>query len=282
MSVITEHDVVSSSGPDLPRIATYQRALPVSLERLYENAIDWAHLPYLHRSTFARIDCLEAGEWGFRAQVWQRAREDGQPLVIELRLERSCCRWITRTLEGPGRGTEIWTHSFAIGERQTNVVVDFFVPIVAIARIKPLRDFFVELYTRLYDEDVWMMTVRQERLDALSRQERKESNRRELGPLDEVRKELPLLFELGSGTFRLLEVNGQLIAHSVVCPHMLGPLEQTKIHDKEIIECPWHGYRFDLSTGSCLSSRHCRLTPRPIVQVDPVSSNVTVLALDSA
>src|SRR5215472_6949851 len=122
------HHCGASSELAIPRIATYQRALPVSLERLYENAIDWAHLPYVHSSTFAQIDCLESGDWGFRARVWQRARKDGQSLVIELRLDRDCRRWITRTLEGPGHGTEIWTHAFPLGERRTDVMVDFFVP----------------------------------------------------------------------------------------------------------------------------------------------------------
>jgi nitrite reductase/ring-hydroxylating ferredoxin subunit len=280
MSHNSDHDASSSSALDAPHIATYHRAMPVSLERLYENAIDWAHLPYLHSSTFVRINCLEAGEWGFRAQIWQRARKDGQSFIIELRLDRDCYRWITRTLEGPGRGTEIWTRAFPIGERQTDVVVDFLVPGVVKARIKPLRDFFVELYTRLYDEDERMMTVRQERLDALRRPEIKGPNKRELGPLDELRKQLPLVFVLGERSFRLVELNRKLIAHSVVCPHMFGPLEQTKIQDNGIVECPWHGYRFDLSTGACLSNRQYRLAPA-IVQVDPVSSNVTVVALGS-
>jgi nitrite reductase/ring-hydroxylating ferredoxin subunit len=179
-------------------------------------------------------------------------------------------------LEGPGRGTEIWTRALPSGGRKTDVVVDFFVPGVAKARIKSLRAFFIELYTRLYDEDVWMMNIRQQRLDALRRR-CNGPNKRELGPLDELRKELPLVFDLDDRSFRLVELNGKLIAHSVICPHMLGPLEQTTIEDKGIIECPWHGYRFDLNTGVCLSNRQCRLMPGPIVQVDPVSSSVTVV-----
>ena len=41
--------------------------LPVSLERLYENALDWEHLPHLHQSSFASITCEAAGPWGWRA-----------------------------------------------------------------------------------------------------------------------------------------------------------------------------------------------------------------------
>ena len=54
----------------VPHVGTYRRELPVSIDRLYENAIDWEHLPYLHRTSFARIECQDAGSWGFRARVW--------------------------------------------------------------------------------------------------------------------------------------------------------------------------------------------------------------------
>src|SRR5438552_19143634 len=95
----------------LPLVATYRRELPVTIERVYENAIDWEHLPYLHRTSFSRIDCIEAGPWGFRASVWAQPFDERRKFVIELRLDRDCRRWITRTLEGPGAGTEIWTHA---------------------------------------------------------------------------------------------------------------------------------------------------------------------------
>jgi phenylpropionate dioxygenase-like ring-hydroxylating dioxygenase large terminal subunit len=37
-------------------------------------------------------------------------------------------------------------------------------------------------------------------------------------------------------------------AFSSVCPHMGGPLEQGQIENDEVT-CPWHRYRFSLSTG---------------------------------
>src|SRR5947207_3704871 len=88
----------------VPHIGTYRRELPVTIERLYENAIDWEHLPYLHRTSFSRIDCIDAGPWGFRASVWAQPFDERRKFVIELRLDRDCRRWITRTLEGLGAG----------------------------------------------------------------------------------------------------------------------------------------------------------------------------------
>ena len=118
----------------MPHLGTYLRVLPVSLERLYENAIDWEHLQYLHRGSFARVECIEDGQWGFRARAWSQPYDERRGFVIELKLERDCRRWITSTLEGPGRGNEVWTHAFPISDRETHIVVDFFAPGVAADR----------------------------------------------------------------------------------------------------------------------------------------------------
>ena len=48
---------------DLPRVATYTRELPVSLTRMYENAIDGEHLPWLHRDSFSSLEILDSGPW---------------------------------------------------------------------------------------------------------------------------------------------------------------------------------------------------------------------------
>jgi len=149
----------------VPHAGTYRREPPVSIERLYENAIDWEHLPYLHRGSFAQIECTDAGAWGFRARVWPRPYNERRSFVIELPLDRELRRWITRTLDDLRTGTEIWTHPFPVAERQPLVVVDFFVPGVDEARRVGIRYLCIDLYSRLYDEDVLMMVERQRQLD---------------------------------------------------------------------------------------------------------------------
>ena len=52
---------------DLTVVATYRRAIGASLERVWENVLDWEHLPWLHSGSFADIKCLDAGDWGWRA-----------------------------------------------------------------------------------------------------------------------------------------------------------------------------------------------------------------------
>jgi nitrite reductase/ring-hydroxylating ferredoxin subunit len=260
----------------VPHLGTYRRELPVSVERLYENAIDWEHLPYLHRTSFARIECIEAGEWGFRARVWSQPYEERRMFIIELKLDRDCRRWITSTLDGPGRGNEVWTHAFPVGERETHIVVDFFAPGFAADRAPEVFNSYKALYTRLYDEDVEMMSGRQAQLDAIkTRAPEWSSSRRVLGPLDQVRMRLPMTIEERGRRLRIVELDGKFVAHATVCPHTLGPLGTATVTDG-IIECPWHGFKFDIASGKCVSGHNCNLAPAPQIVVDAVNSDVIV------
>jgi len=259
-------------NPRVPHIGTYRRELPVSLERMYENAVDWEHLPYLHRSTFSRIAPIDAGAWGFRARLWGNPYDEPRSFVIELKLDRDCRRWITTTVEGPGAGTEIWTHAFSLAERTTLVVVDFFVPDAKKDSSARLAEHYRTLYARLYDEDVRMMTTRQHALDRVrATSSHATPGRIVLGHIADVRRRLPLDVELNGSHFKVMDLDGRLIAYSTVCPHLLGPLEDARA-EGGIIECPWHGYRFDLRTRRCISGASCNLAPAPEVRIDPSGS----------
>ncbi len=250
----------------VPHAGTYRRELPVSIERLYENAIDWEHLPYLHRSSFSRIECIAAGQWGFRARAWEHPYDERRAFVIELRLDRDLRRWITTTLEGVGAGTEIWTHATELGEQRTEVIVDFFVPRLDPARRTEISAYYCNLYARLYDEDVQMMSERQAQLDAASSSVVGDSSPIVLGTLAEVRARLPIAIEYAGRTFRIVEDAGDLIAYSILCPHRLGPLGESEVRDG-IVECPWHGLRYDIRTRRCVSGANIILAPAPQVIV---------------
>ena len=43
----------------LTSVAVYERTIRASLERVWENVLDWEHLPWLHRRTFGHIRLLE-------------------------------------------------------------------------------------------------------------------------------------------------------------------------------------------------------------------------------
>ncbi len=232
--------------------------LPVSLERLYENALDWEHLPHLHGSSFASIECEEAGTWGWRAAT---TSPRGHRLVLELRLDRDCRRWITRTLEGANAGSEVWTHAFAVAARRTDIVVDFFVPGVDTDHRERVGAAFSNTYEQLYDEDVAMMVERQRQLDSRVESERK-GEVSCIGALADLTP--PLRAQLGGRGYFVTRLAGEWVAHVARCPHQLGPLNAAV---DGIVQCPWHGYRFDAKTGECLTGQACRLPPAPKVSV---------------
>jgi len=260
-----------SSPSRVPHVASYRRVLPVSLDRLYENALDWEHLPWLHHSSFRSIDVSEAGDWGWRAAI---VTSKGGASRIELRLDREARRWITRTLEGPGVGTEIWTHAFAVEPERTDIVVDFFVPGVPSDKGERVGSAYVELYTRLYDEDVAMMVERQRQLDARASDDADRGETLALGPRAEL--SLPCGVELGGRRWRVIEIGGFLHVHATLCPHWLGPLEDAALAGFEV-ECPWHGYRFDVRNGACTSGARCRLPAPPRVVHDAATDEVTLV-----
>ena len=242
----------------LPHVGTYRRVLPVSLERLYENALDWEHLPHVHASSFTEIEIEDAGPWGWRA-VTKTSRDER--LVLELRLDRECRRWITRTLEGANAGSEIWTHAFAISARRTDIVVDFFVPNVEPSARERIGNAFADLYRHLYDEDVAMMSERQRQLDKRIESER-DAESVCLGSVDSLT--FPLRAEMAGRDYVVSRVDGELLAHVARCPHQLGPLDAAV--DGQV-RCPWHGYRFDVRSGECLTGQACRLPCGPDVSV---------------
>jgi 3-phenylpropionate/trans-cinnamate dioxygenase ferredoxin component len=46
----------------------------------------------------------------------------------------------------------------------------------------------------------------------------------------------------------IANIKGEYYAIGNTCTHLGGPLAQGKLED-HIVECPWHGSRFDVTTG---------------------------------
>ena len=77
----------------------------------------------------------------------------------------------------------------------------------------------------------------------------------------------PFAVEFAGRPFRVVRLGDALVAHSTLCPHWLGPLEQAPAPDGSL-QCPWHGYRFDLASGrGCGAAAALRLLPAPRVVI---------------
>ena len=203
--------------------------MAASLARVWENVLDWEHLPWLHGDTFAAIRPATAGREGWRATVELRGSDE--PLEIEVALERAALRYHTRTIDGPGTGTDIVTTLTPDDAGRTAVEVAFLVPGVAPDAVPMVGAFYRSLYAKLWDEDEAMMVRRQAVLD---------------GTLALGRREVV--------------VDGRRRRFVATCPHLGGPLEDAPVEDG-CVTCPWHGYRFDLRTGLSADGRALTLRP---------------------
>jgi nitrite reductase/ring-hydroxylating ferredoxin subunit len=55
-------------------------------------------------------------------------------------------------------------------------------------------------------------------------------------------------FEVEDRMVAVFNVNGTFYAIEHYCPHRGGPLGEGALYDK-MVNCPWHGWEFDVTTG---------------------------------
>lgn len=253
----------------LHRVARYDRVIDAPPERVWENVHDWEHLPHLHGSSFRSIERIEQSAAGWRARIGLYPDHE---IVLELVIEGD--RYVSRTLEGQGAGSEIWTTlTPGPSAEQTTVRVDFDIAGLDEAsegERSAIGDLYESLYTRLWDEDESMIL---ERIARLTAREQPRPQALSLGLRSAL--SLPAEFVLDGARVRVEERDGALVAYSLVCPHWLGPLEEDD--DPDRLRCPWHGYRFDRTTGRSCDGRGLRLAPAPRVTEDEETGEVRLL-----
>jgi nitrite reductase (NADH) small subunit len=77
-----------------------------------------------------------------------------------------------------------------------------------------------------------------------------------VGRVEDVPEGRGATVELRDGTeLALYNVGGEFHAIENFCPHKGAPLADGNLRG-HIIECDWHGWRFDLRTGACLNRPH--------------------------
>ena len=238
---------------NLVQVTSYKRRVHANIDRVWENVLDWEHLPWLHDSSFDYVTLDSAGEWGWR--TWSNAEQSAS---VELCVNRDRSEYVARSYQYDHQVSEIWTH-LAAAEDHTDIEVTFALPDVKPESVDKVGTIFLKLYTHLWDEDEDMMQKRQARL-----QQRFGSPAATEMRLEKPLK-LPVTVTLGRGDWTLRKIDGHVLAHSAICPHLLGPLEAT---EGSRLSCPWHGYQFDMVSGNCLApaGASCQLKTPPVIQ----------------
>lgn len=208
-----DHDRVAS----LQYLGNYERRLPVNMERMLENALDWEHLPHMHASSFADIACIDSGRWGWRA-VALPAGDQPQEQVLELLVDHERNYWATTILTGAIAGIEIHTQATAVSAAAIDIDVRFL-------SSQPLPQELAELflaglqqqYAVLYDEDVALMSGRQAALDDRARWREAHAARVRVGDVVAIKAAGLATVECGGGRFCVRWSGSDWIVHSAVC-----------------------------------------------------------------
>jgi nitrite reductase/ring-hydroxylating ferredoxin subunit len=257
----TNADSRNPNALNLTRVAEYERTIKAPLVRVWENVMDYEHLPWLHKSSFDFIEIDEAGDWGWR--TWSNADHTDH---IELTVTTPSS-YVARSYQAGQQISEIWTTLTSVKE-VTEIKVEFDIPDIAGDNISKLGNIMLKLYTHLWDEDEAMMMERNIRLH----EQRDPITRQDLGNENDLHSTLEngtaVIFQLGKLEFQVHSIDGQFFAHSTICPHRMGPLRNPEITNG-VVQCPWHGYQFDLSTGDCVSPADagCQLPTPPRISI---------------
>lgn len=248
----------------LARVGSCQWDLPVSLERVHENVLDWQRLPHVHRRVYRAVHCQDAGSWGWRAQLHHTVGAGRSQ--VELRLWRFRGQCVVRVLQGRHAGMELRGLLEPLAAQRTRVHVELFMPGDVAFRRRRLGRALARRVGSLVAADAAMMTERQRQIDCRVDRARDADRSLVIGRRDAL--SLPLQVTLAGRGFLLVEVSGELHAVPRRCPHQLGPLTAAGL-DGAVVRCPWHGDRFDIRSGENLSGRRCRLSHLPVVDVHP-------------
>ncbi len=89
----------------------------------------------------------------------------------------------------------------------------------------------------------------------------------------EVTPEHGLVAEVHGKTVALFNVDGKIHAIDNTCCHRGGPLGEGEV-EGEVVTCPWHGWRFNVTTGACVNNPSSKV---PTYQVKVDGDDVKVL-----
>jgi len=149
----------------LTLVATYRRTIHASLERVWENVLDWEHLPWLHRSAFAAAELVEQTPEMWRAWVTLTPAVQGKRALIEIQTDMPNLRYWSQTRDGQGTGSEVLTMLSRVDERTTAIIVEFRTPPLPSEKAQAVGNAYLQLYQRLWDEDERMMMHKQALID---------------------------------------------------------------------------------------------------------------------
>jgi 3-phenylpropionate/trans-cinnamate dioxygenase ferredoxin component len=69
--------------------------------------------------------------------------------------------------------------------------------------------------------------------------------------------------EVSGKEVALYNVDGAVFATDNTCPHKGGPLGEGEL-EAQVITCPWHGFQYDVKTGTCITNAALSIGCHPV------------------
>ena len=69
--------------------------------------------------------------------------------------------------------------------------------------------------------------------------------------------------EVGGNPVALYNVGGKVYATTNTCPHRGGPLGEGDLN-QNVVTCPWHGFQYDVTSGTCQTNPALSLGCYPV------------------
>ena len=83
-------------------------------------------------------------------------------------------------------------------------------------------------------------------------------SRVKVAPVAEIPPGEGRIFEVKGKTLAVFNVDGRFYATDNECPHRGGPLGEGEL-DGPVIRCPWHAWRWDVTTGANVNNPAVKL-----------------------
>lgn len=97
--------------------------------------------------------------------------------------------------------------------------------------------------------------------------------------LDDLEEAKPNIVEVAGRSIGIIKADGKVYAVRNLCPHKRAPVCLGRVRgtmlpsdpasfvfgmENQVLQCPWHGWEFDLATGAHLCGGKARLTLYPV------------------
>lgn len=99
------------------------------------------------------------------------------------------------------------------------------------------------------------------------------SQRIRIGRTSDIIPGTATTIKIGKKTVAVFNLDGQFFAIDNTCRHRGGPLNEGKLSGT-VVTCPWHGWKYDITTGANLTK------PEMTTDIFPVTIEDDIMHID--